>query len=145
MACSIAADILIDAAIPEPVADLFAIERRLVVARVGVAVEVPGRIDKRVHGVGFAARRTTALRAGGVDELRHAAQRRAAGQGDVDVLRQNDGQVFFRYGNDAVLFAIQHGDGRAPVALARDAPVLQAIGDGGFAETILLGVLRHGS
>ena len=45
-------------------------KRRVVVVRVGVAVEVPGRIDEGVHGVGFAARRTSTLRASRIYELR---------------------------------------------------------------------------
>ena len=36
-----AANVLINAILPEPVGDLFAVERSLVIVRVGVAVEVP--------------------------------------------------------------------------------------------------------
>ena len=39
--------------------------------------------------------------------------------------------------------AVDHRDGRAPVALAADAPVLQAVGDGGCAEAVALGEGRH--
>ena len=35
------------------------------------------------------------------------------------------------------------GIGRAPIALARDAPVLDAEGDGGLAEAVLCGVGGH--
>ena len=45
-----------------PVRDLRRIERQLVVVRVGKAIEVPRRIDERVHRVGLAARRPAALR-----------------------------------------------------------------------------------
>jgi hypothetical protein len=53
------------------------------------------------------------------------------------------GKSFSGTGNDAVFFAVEHGDGRAPIALARDSPIFQAIGDGGFAEAILLGECGH--
>ena len=135
-----AADVLIDG---EPVLRGLRVERSAVVVRVGVAVEIPGRIDERVHGIGFAARRTAALGAGRVDELRQFAERRSAGERDLDILRQNHGQIFFRHGNDAVFFAIKHGNRRAPIALARNSPIFQAIGDGGFAEAMFLGVRGH--
>ena len=43
-----AADVLIDR---KPLRDLRRIERRRAVVRIAVAVEIPGRIDERVHGV----------------------------------------------------------------------------------------------
>ena len=42
---------------------------RVAILRVGVAVEVPARIDEGVHRVGLAPRRSAALRAGGVHKL----------------------------------------------------------------------------
>ena len=65
------------------------------------------------------------------------------GERDLDVLGQNYGQVFFRHWHDAVFFAIEYGNGRAPIALARDPPVFQAVGDGGFAEAMFLSERRH--
>ena len=67
-----AANVLIDG---KPVLRDLAIERSPVVARVGVAIEIPRRIDERVHGIGLAPRRTAALGAGGIDEFRHSAER----------------------------------------------------------------------
>ena len=55
-------------------ATVLLIEGSLVVVRVGVAIEVPGRIDERIHGVGLAPRRPAALRTRRVHEIRHAAR-----------------------------------------------------------------------
>ncbi len=104
------------------------------VLRVGVAIEVPARIDEGVHRVGLAPRRPAALGAGHVDELRHAAQRRAALLRDLDLLGQHHRQLIVGHRNQAVALAVDHRDRRAPVALAAHAPVLQAEGDLGFAK-----------
>ena len=84
-----AADVLVDAAIAEPVLRDLAVERRVVVARVGVAIEIPGRIDERVHGVGLAARRAATLRTRGIRELRHAP----SGEPPVSVISTFSGKI----------------------------------------------------
>src|SRR5581483_7925366 len=112
----------------KPVGDGVTIYGRGFEMRIRVAVEVPGRIDKSVHRVGFATGAATALGTGSVHKFRHTGQRRTAGQGDVDVLRQKHRQVFVGNRHDAALLAIKNGDGSTPVALARDAPILQAEG-----------------
>ena len=45
---------------------------------------------------------------------------------EVDVLGQRDGQAVLGRGHHAAALAVDEGDRRAPVALARDAPVAQA-------------------
>ncbi len=71
-----AANVLIDR---KPVAGDLSIKWRAIVVRICVAVEIPGRVDKCVHRVGFTSRRAAALRTRGVDEFRHTSQRRTAG------------------------------------------------------------------
>ena len=61
------------------------------------------------------------------DELRDLRERRIAAAGEVRHLRQLDRQLFVRHRHDAVLLAVDHGNRRAPVALARNAPVLQPV------------------
>src|SRR5262249_35524535 len=100
------------------------IERRTSVMRVGVAVEVPGRVDKSVHRVGLAARRTATFWACCIQEFRHIQQRRPTRERDVNVVREQYGQLAFGYRHDAILLAIEHGNRRAPITLARYAPVL---------------------
>ena len=51
---------------------------------------------------------------------------RVAGDVETDVLGQFDGQVFLFLGHDAAGIAMHDGDRRAPVALARQAPIAQA-------------------
>src|SRR6185295_11770322 len=62
-----AADVLVDR---HPVARAL-VDHALVLPRAAEAVEVPGRIDEGVHGVGLALRRVAALRA--VDDRYRAA------------------------------------------------------------------------
>ncbi|OQC73242.1 MAG: hypothetical protein BWX45_00592 [Deltaproteobacteria bacterium ADurb.Bin002] len=73
------------------------------------------------------------MRAGGVHEVRQSRKRRAAFGTENDVFGQNDRQIFFRHRHDAAFFAVDHRNGRAPVALAGDAPVAQAVLDGALA------------
>ena len=98
--------------------------RRRVRAR--VAHVVPRRIDERVHRVGLALRRLAARRARDVDEVGALAQRIAAAVGHA-VLGQHDRQVLLRHRHRAARLAMDDRDRRAPVALARDAPVAQAV------------------
>ena len=115
------ADVLVDG---KPVSGLFLREGRLSVARIRVAVEVPARVDKGVHGIGFTPRRAAALRTCGVHKLRHLRERRTALLRDGDVLGQQHRQLVVRHRHDAAALAVEHGDRRAPVALAAYAPVL---------------------
>ena len=142
-----AADVLVDG---EPVVRLRRIEGCGRVLRVGVAVEVPTGIDEGVHGVGLAARRATADRAGGVDEIGDAAQRRAALLRDLHLRGKQHGkralgQRDHAAGRDSrvAVGAVDHGDRRAPVALAADAPVLQAICNCCCAKSMFLGECGH--
>src|SRR5215469_3360252 len=65
-----AANVLIDACASEPVARDLAVEGSLIVVCVGVAVEIPGGIDKRIHGVGLAQRWAATLRTPGIKKFR---------------------------------------------------------------------------
>ena len=56
-----AADVLVDSALAEPIAGDLRVERRLGIVRVGVAIEVPGGVDERVHGIGLAPRGAATL------------------------------------------------------------------------------------
>src|SRR5450432_807048 len=134
------ADILVDF---EPVGDLGRVERRDAVVRVAVPVEIPGAVEKRIHGIGFAFGGAAALGAGYVDEGRNVFERRAAGAGDIDAVGQDDGELVFGNRHHAVPRTMDHGNRGAPVTLARDAPVLDAKDDGGLAEAVLFGVRAH--
>ena len=125
------ADVLVDG---EPVLRLRRIKRSLHVLRVRVAIEVPTGINEGVHGVGFAFGWLAAFGAGDVDELRHAAQRRAALLGDFNLIGQHDGQLVVGNRHKAAALAVNDGDGRAPETLPAHAPVLEAEGDLGLAE-----------
>ncbi len=53
-------------------------------------------------------------------------KRRAAFASDLDIERQDHGQIAFGYRHDAALRAMNHRNGRAPITLARDAPIFDA-------------------
>src|SRR3954454_865286 len=93
--------------------------------RVREAREVPGRVDERVHGVGFAACRPTALRTRDVLPGGMALER-IAWPVEVDIIWQRYGQIALRHRHGAAALAVDHRDRAAPVALARNAPVAQA-------------------
>ena len=134
------ADVLVDF---KPISDLGGVERHGAVVRIAVAVEVPGRIDEGVHGIGLAPGRAAALGTRHVDELRHVFERRTAGAGDLDAVRQQHRKLAFRNRHDAARRAVNDRNRSAPVALARDAPILDAVSDGRFAEAVPLGVGAH--
>ena len=117
-----AADILVDG---QPVIDDARHRRRLRVRR-GEAREIPGRVDEGVHGVGLAQRRAAALRAGDVPPGRMPVER-IARPVELDVVGQLHRQVLARHRHHAAGRAVDHRDRAAPVALARDAPVAQAV------------------
>src|SRR3954454_7030791 len=60
------ADVLVDG---KPMRNRLQVERSYVVARIAIAVEVPGRVNKSVHGIAFAPGGFAALRAVDVHEL----------------------------------------------------------------------------
>ena len=126
-----------------PVRRLHRVERRFLVHRIAEAEEVPRRIDERVHRVGFTPRRPAARGALDVDEFGHLGERRVAAACEGGHLRQRDWQLVVRHRHHAILVAIDHGNRRAPVPLARDAPVLEPILDLASANAAALGVRRH--
>ena len=73
-------------------------------------------------------------------ELRKVRQRRAAGPGELHVGGEPHRQLVLRYRHHAAAVAIDHGNGRAPVALAGDAPIAQPKANGALAPVFLLQV-----
>ena len=103
-------------------------------SRVAVAQEVPGRVDERVHRVGLAPRRAAALRARRVHEA--PRWRRAASCPSARSPRRpgsSTGSWSSGTGTMPHVVAVDDRDRRAPVALARDEPVAQAVVDGALA------------
>ena len=114
-----AADVLVDG---KPILRDRRIERRLRILRVGVAIEVPARIDEGVHRVGLALRRPAALGARGVHKLRHARQRRTALLRNLDLLRQKHRQLIVRHRNQPVAFAVESSESACPNSAAGSRP-----------------------
>jgi len=106
-----------------PAIDRLMREGRRIVVRIAVAKVVPAGARERVHGIGDAPRRPSALRTGGLVEWRVLGQR--VTRTEVEVVGQENGQLIFGNGHVAAAVAMDHGDGVAPVALARDEPVTE--------------------
>jgi len=132
-----AADILIDR---QPAIDLGAVGRRGVDPRIGEARKIPGRVHEGVHGIGLARGWLAAARAGHVLPGRMAVERIARPL-EVDVVRQRDGQIARRHRHDAAGLAVDDRDRAAPVALARDAPVAQAVIDLALSDRLAIALL----
>ena len=106
------------------------VPRRLVVVGVGVAQEVPGRVDEGVHRVRLAPRGAAARRAAHVDPVLGRGQRRAALAARSPRRRAaRPGSWSSGTGHDPAALAVDDRDRAAPVALAREQPVAQAVVD----------------
>ncbi len=127
-----------------PICDFLRIERQRVVVRVREPVEVPRGIDEGVHGVGLALGRAATLRTFHVHEFRNRSQRRIATAGEFGHLRQFHRQLFIRHRHQAVGRTMDHRDRRAPVALPRNPPVLQAVLHCAVTDAALFRVPGHG-
>ena len=99
-----------------PIVSVFT--RRGVQLRLGVAIEIPGRIDECVHGVGLAAGSATALRTLHVNELRHTSNGEPPARVMSTLPGNNTGRSFSGTGTMPSRRAVDHWDRRAPVALA---------------------------
>ena len=95
---------------------------------VGVPVEVPRRIDKRVHRVGFATRGTAALWARGIRlaKIGRAREGRLSLTGKSHILGQADRQLIIWHRHDPVFVAIDHRYRRAPNTVGVKYPSLSA-------------------
>src|SRR5437773_2734766 len=94
-----------------------------------VAEVIPGRVEERVGDVGLAPPLRAALRAFDVVPLlvpRQGAHPARIGPEILDQ-GQQDGEVPLRHAHGTAAVAVDDGDRRAPVALPRDAPVVQAV------------------
>ncbi len=130
-----AADVLVDR---EPVVGDLPAPRSLLVARVAVADEVPGGVDERVHRVRLAMRLSPAARAGRVHPVLGGRERRAALRQILLDLGEEHGQVLLGHRDHPAGLAVEDGDRAAPVTLAGEEPVAQAVADLGPAETLRL-------
>ena len=101
--------------------------QRVVVVRVHIAQEVPGRARPLGHGVRLPFGGAAAARAGGVHPFGMACQRAFAVAGGLKILdlRQHQRQLALRQRHPAAFFAIHHRDRLAPIALAAEHPIPQ--------------------
>src|SRR5215210_3907051 len=127
----------------KPLLSPLGVERSLIVVGREVTVPVPRGVHKGVHRVRLARGRAAATRTLGVVEVRVELEGRFARGHELGFLREQDGQVLFRNGDDAALVAEDYGDRGPPVALAADQPVVKPVGDRGLACASLLEPGRH--
>ena len=122
---------------------LFRVERRGIVLRVEIAVEVPGRVHEGVHRVGLPTGAGAALGARRLQPLPALLENRTPLAGDPDVRRQLDGQILLGDRRDSAVGAMDHRDRRAPVTLPGHSPVVEPPGRPPAPEALALGVTGH--
>ena len=106
------------------------------------ADEVPAGIDKRIERVGFAARLLMTFGAVDLAPGRVTIER-VAGDVKADVFGQFYRQLVIRHGDRATCLTMDDRDWRAPITLARNAPVAQAILRLALAPAFFLGLCDH--
>ncbi len=65
---------------------------------------------------------------------------RIPAEGEIDVVRQGDGEVLHGNGNGPARGAMDEGDRASPITLSRHAPIMDSVVDGGFAFSGMLEV-----
>jgi len=113
----------------QPGVRLAGIERPVGVLRVEIAGVIPGRVHERVHGVRLAPGFPPARRTHGLNERVGLGQRGFPFAGELDRIRQADGQVFLGDRHGAARRAVDDRDRRSPVPLPAQEPVAQFEGD----------------
>ena len=136
-----AADVLIDR---RPVIDFVFGERHLVVLRVGVAEIVPRGADERIHRVRLTLGIRAALWALAVHKRFTLCKRRDRTLVKRNIFRQFNRQIFLRHEHFAAMRAVDDGDRRAPVALARNQPVAQTVVHAALAEALVFCLVHNG-
>ena len=92
-----------------------------------IAQIVPGRADKGIHGVRLPPRLAAAGGACCLDPIRAVIERVAAVLRYLSIHGQPDGKLRLRNRNDPARVAINNGNGRPPITLARDEPIPQTV------------------
>ena len=121
-----------------------AVPRRGVIAGVAVAQVVPAGVDEGVHRVGLAPRRAPAARAGGVHPVLGRSQRGLAPGLVVLDLGEPHREIGLGHRHHPAVVAVDDRNRAAPVALAGDEPVAQAVVDRGPAPALGLQASHDG-
>ena len=87
---------------------------------------VPRRIHEGIHGVGFALRGPAAFGTGAIHEIGALVQRVTRTIGHA-IFGQHHRQIFVRHRHITTRVAMNQRNRCAPITLARDAPIAQAI------------------
>src|SRR5258708_9645583 len=101
----------------QPLLQRFLTPGCLSVLWIGVAQEVPGRADERIHRICLAGRGTTTDWTGGIHKVWLIAQRRLTSSFKLHVFWQMDRQLILWYRYHSVLLTIYDRNRRTPVSL----------------------------
>ena len=129
----------------KPIFELILVGEALVVVRVDVAQEVPGRACPLGHGVRLALGGCAALRAGAVDKGIYLCKRALAALAGLEVLDlgELERKLVFGHCYHAAVRAVDNRNRLAPIALAVERPVLHLILNALFAYAALLEEHKH--
>ena len=105
------------------------VERHVGAIGAWVTQEIPGAVQEGVADVGLATCHDAARRAGHAIPLVMTRERRDAAVVGTEIVDQgqHDGQLVFGYRHRAAAVTVDDRDWRTPVALPRDAPVVEAV------------------
>lgn len=96
---------------------------------VGIAEIIPAGADEGIQGIGVPSGFPAADGAGAVHEFFMRSERGLTGRAELDVIGEFHGKVFFGHGYGAAFFAMNHGNGGAPISLAGHRPVAEPVID----------------
>ena len=116
----------------------------LVVFWIAIAHVIPRAVDKSIHRVGLASAGLAAHRAHHTRVKPFVLVQRVTRTIRHTIQRQDYRQILFGNRHRAVLRAMNHGNRRAPIALAADAPVAQTPGGFFLAQAFGHQVSGHG-
>ena len=125
-----------------PVVVLGRVKRTLGVIRAEVAQVIPAGAHEGVHGVGFAFSGTTANWAGGEAPGGVQLERAFARGQPFYVIWQQYWQLILWNRHSAACGAVNHRNWGAPVALAANEPVVQAVAGGAKTKSIFLSIMN---
>ena len=130
----VAADVRRDG---EPLAGQLRIERHVVPVRRGIAQEVPCGVEERVGDVGLAPARLAARGARDAVPCSRPRQRRDPGVVWPEIVEggEDHRQILLGHRHRAAVVAVDDRNRRPPVALPRDAPIMQPVVDDRLGET----------
>ena len=109
-----------------PVIRYILLEGFLIIPCIGITQEIPGRINKGIHGISFALSRSATLRTGCLHKGLRGSNRRNSTTIEFHIFRKTYWQLVFWHQLFTTLVTIDNRNRGTPIPLARNEPVSKA-------------------